>query len=126
MLRPLNSEEKAVLILLVTVIFYYHGFDEEEEATLQGLVQELDAQEQYKWAFEFIAEDYVSSYERAREWMKGEASSFDDDGKLQILERTWRANQKKGYVTEIETAALVKIARDWNVAPGFAQVVLRN
>jgi len=123
MVRQLSSEEKSVLVLLLLVIFYYHGLDEEEEDRLKRLGQDIGAEVELQWAYGFVAKDYVTSFERARDWMKGAAASFEDDAKLYILQSTWDANLEKGYVTEIETTALIRIAQDWNVRQGFARLV---
>jgi hypothetical protein len=31
------------------------------------------------------------------------------------MEETWRANLSKGFITEMEARAMVKLARDWGI-----------
>jgi hypothetical protein len=36
----------------------------------------------------------------------------------------WQANNLKGYVTEMEATAMLKLAKDWNVQKELVQLVL--
>jgi uncharacterized tellurite resistance protein B-like protein len=109
------NEEKMVLMLLKAIIFHYHGLDEDEEKLLLRSAGEMQAQNELKWAFDFIAEDYVSAFDRAREFMKKSMDSIDKYKRLQFINLTWKANSEKGYITEMEATAMLKIAKDWAV-----------
>jgi hypothetical protein len=37
----------------------------------------------------------------------------------------WEANNEKGYVTEMEATAMLKLARDWNVKDELIGLVLK-
>ena len=37
----------------------------------------------------------------------------------------WESNNIKGYVTEMEVTAMVKLARDWKVEPELVTLVLK-
>ena len=109
------SEEKKSLMLLKAIIFHYHGLDEEEEKILYRSAGELDAHLELKWAFDFIAEDYISAFDRARAYMNGSMQSIEKNKRLHFINLTWKANSEKGYITEMEATAMLKIAKDWEV-----------
>lgn len=109
------NEEKKSLMLLKAIIFHYHGLDEDEEKSLYRSAGELNAHEELKWAFDFIAEDYVSAFERARAYMSDNMKSIEKYKRLQFINLTWEANREKGYITEMEATAMLKIAKDWEV-----------
>ena len=48
------DKEKMVLMLLKAIIFHYHGLDEAEEKLLYRAAGEIDAEQELKWAFDFI------------------------------------------------------------------------
>ena len=109
------DEEKKSLMLLKAIIFHYHGLDEEEEQILYRSAGELNAHEELKWAFDFIAEDYISAFERARTYMNEAMKSIEKYKRLQFINLTWKANSEKGYITEMGATAMLKIAKDWEV-----------
>jgi hypothetical protein len=37
----------------------------------------------------------------------------------------WQSNNLKGYVTEMEATAMLKLARDWNVEKELIELVLK-
>jgi hypothetical protein len=108
-------EEKKSLMLLKAIIFHYHGLDEAEEEILYRSAGELDAHNELKWAFDFIAEDYISAFDRARTYMNQAMKSIEKYKRLQFINLTWKANSEKGYITEMEATAMLKIAKDWEV-----------
>ncbi len=108
-------EEKKSLMLLKAIIFHYHGLDEDEEKILYRSAGELDAHEELKWAFDFIAQDYISAFDRARAYMVDAMKSIEKYKRLQFINLTWKANSEKGYITEMEATAMLKIAKDWEV-----------
>lgn len=109
------SEEKKSLMLLKSIIFHYHGLDEDEEKILHRSAEELNARQELQWAFNFIAQDYISAFDRARDYMINAMSSLNKSKRLQFMDLTWRANSEKGYITEMEAIAMLKIAKDWEV-----------
>jgi len=108
-------DEKRSLMLLKAIIFHYHGLDEEEELILDRTAKEMDAHDELQWAYDFIATDYISAFERAREYMSEMSGAIEKPKRLQFINRTWKANFEKGYITEMEATAMLKIARDWEV-----------
>jgi uncharacterized tellurite resistance protein B-like protein len=121
-MRP--SEEKKVYMLLKSVIFHYHGLDEAERIDLEKTAEELDAAEEYKWALEFIARDYITAFERAREFLNEIIADYPKDKRIELINMVWQANNLKGYVTEMEATAMLKLAKDWNVQQELIALVL--
>ncbi len=102
-------------MLLKAIIFHYHGLDEEEEKILYRAAGDLDAHAELKWAFDFIARDYISAFDRARNYLVEVRDRLDRSKRLQFINLTWKANSEKGYITEMEATAMLKIAKDWEV-----------
>jgi len=120
-----SPEEKRVYMLLKSVIFHYHGLDEEEKNDLDKTAAELDAHEEYQWAQEFIAKDYLTSFERARDFLNDIIADYPKDKRVELINMVWQANNLKGYVTEMEATAMLKLAKDWNVQKELIELVLR-
>jgi hypothetical protein len=120
-----TQEEKRVYMLLKSVIFHYHGLDEEERNDLEKTAQELEAHEEYKWALDFIAEDYITAFERARDYLNEIISDYPKDKRIELVNMVWLANNLKGYVTEMEATAMLKLAKDWNVQKELVELVLK-
>lgn len=111
----MDKEEKKAFILLKSLIFHYHGLDEDEEVILNATAEELGAQKELEWANAFIAEDFLSAFERSREYLNNVIGSLDVPRKLTYLFAVWEDNNKKGYLTEMETTAMLNLAKDWGI-----------
>lgn len=120
-----SSEEKKVYMLLKAVIFHYHGLDEQEKKDLVRTAEELDAPEEYKWALAFVAEDYITAFERARNYLNDTIGDYPKDKRIELINMVWQANNLKGYVTEMEATAMLKLAKDWNVQHELIDLVLK-
>lgn len=120
-----STEEKKVYMLLKSVIFYYHGLDEEERLDLEQTATDLDAHEEYKWALEFISKDYITSFERARDYLNDIIADYPKEKRIELINMVWQANNLKGYVTEMEATAMLKLAKDWNVQKELIELVLK-
>jgi hypothetical protein len=125
MTQTITSEEKKVHMLLKAVIFHYHGLDEAEMRNLEQTCVELDAREEYKWALNYIAEDYVTAFERARAYLNNIIGDYSKDKRIELITMVWQANNLKGYVTEMEATAMLKLAKDWNVQKELIELVLK-
>lgn len=123
MSEGITSEAKKAYMLLNSIIFHYHGLDEEEEHILKRIANETNANEELKWAFDFISQDYLTSYERARIFLKDAMLKLDKSKRLDFINNTWKANFEKGYITEMEATAMLKLARDWDVDEDLIQIV---
>ncbi len=97
------------------MIFHYHGLDEDEVQILERTAKELGAIEELKWANDFIAEDYSTAFDRARAYLNEHLEHLEKSEKLSYLDQVWQANYQKGYITEMEATAMLKLAKDWDV-----------
>jgi hypothetical protein len=120
-----SSEEKKVYMLLKSVIFHYHGLDDIEKDDLDKTSAELDAAPEYKWALDYISEDYVTAFDRAREYLNNIIGDYAKEKRIELINMVWKANNLKGYVTEMEATAMLKLAKDWNVQKEFIELVLK-
>ena len=120
-----SSEEKKVYMLLKSVIFHYHGLDEEEKKDLDKTSDELDAKSEYTWALQFISEDYITAFDRAREYLNNIIGDYPKDKRIELINMVWQANNLKGYVTEMGATAMLKLAKDWNVQKELIDLVLK-
>ncbi len=119
----MTSDEKKAILLLKSVIFHYHGLDNEEKEILDRTAQEFDALEELQWANEFIATDYYTAFERARDYLNSIIGNLDKEKRLEYLAMVWDANNAKGFVTEMEATAMLKLAKDWHVQKELMVVV---
>jgi len=120
-----SVEEKRVYILLKAVIFHYHGFDELEKKDLIKTAEELEAPDEYKWALDFVAQDYITAFDRARNYLNDIIGDYAKDKRIELINMVWQANNLKGYVTEMEATAMLKLAKDWNVQRELIDLVLK-
>lgn len=120
-----SIEEKKVYMLLKSVIFYYHGLDEEEKKDLDRTANELDAHVEYQWALDFISDDYITAFDRARDYLNDIIQDYTKEKRIDLVNMVWRANNLKGYVTEMEATAMMKLAKDWNVQKELIELVLK-
>lgn len=102
-------------MLLKTLIFHYHGLDEDEERILSQTAEELDADNELTWAKAFIAQDYISAFERSREFLNKVIGKLEKQKRIDYLIIVWEDNNKKGYLTEMEATAMLNLAKDWDV-----------
>lgn len=119
-----SAEEKKVYMLLKSVIFHYHGLDDVEKRDLDKTSDDLDAHEEYKWALDFIAEDYITAFDRARTYLNSIIGDYPKARRIDLINMVWQANNLKGYVTEMEATAMLKLAKDWNVQKELIDLVL--
>ncbi len=119
----LSSHYKKVLLLLKSVIFNYHGLDEHEQKILKETAEKMNATEELQWVNEFILQDDLSAFDRARGFFNTVIAEFTKEQRLEIIRQIWEANRSKGYVSEIEAASLLKIAKDWGVQSDFITYV---
>jgi len=120
-----SSDEKKVYMLLKSVIFHYHGLDETEKRDLDKTADELDAHDEYKWALDFISQDYVTAFDRARDYLNNIIGDYAKEKRVELINMVWKANNLKGYVTEMEATAMLKLSKDWNVQRELIELVLK-
>lgn len=116
------TNKKAVL-LLKSLIFHFHGLDEEERSILDKTAARLQATDELNWAISFISEDYLSAFERSREFLGKVFSKMPAEERLKYLIESWEENHKKGYVTEMENTAMLTLSQDWHIEKQFLAAV---
>jgi hypothetical protein len=122
----MNSSHKKALLLLKAIIFLYHDFTEEELRLLKETASSIKAEDELEWAMGFIQEDIYTAYERTRDFLKKELHEEEDDKKIDYLFDVWLATNQKGYITEMEALAMIKLARDWGVETEFIKKVRKK
>jgi hypothetical protein len=120
----LSVEDKKVYMLLKSVIFHYHGLDDLEKLDLDKTADQLNAHDEYLWAMNFVAMDYVTAFDRARYFLNEIIGDYQKEKRIELINMVWQANNLKGYVTEMEATAMLKLAKDWNVQKELVQLVL--
>lgn len=121
----MTVKQKQVYMLLKTVIFNYHGLDDDERKNLDTTAAKLEAEEELKWALDFIAEDFVTAFERARTYLNDIIGDYPKKERIELINMVWESNNLKGYVTEMEATAMLKLAKDWNVEKELIELVLK-
>ena len=114
-MNTMSSEEKKAFLLLNSVIFHYHGLDEDEQKILDNTARDLEAEAELEWANSFISEDYYTAFDRARIYLNDVFKGSDKKKLLSYLDMVWKANNQKGYITEMEATAMLKLAKDWEI-----------
>jgi hypothetical protein len=121
----MSPEEKRVYLLLKAVIFHYHGLDDLEKRDLDRTAEDLQAPDEYQWALDFIAKDYITAFDRARDYLNDIIADYTKEKRVELINMVWQANNLKGYVTEMEATAMLKLAKDWNVQKELVDLVLK-
>ncbi len=123
MVTSMSTEQKKAFLLLNFVIFCYHGLDQDEIEILQKTASKLDATEELKWVEEFVNTDPVNSFERSREYFATTIATYDTSVKLDYLNTVWEATNLKGYISEMEAMAMLKLAKDWGVQKELLSII---
>jgi hypothetical protein len=121
----MTEEEKKVSMLLKAVIYHYHGLDEAEKQDLEDSSQKLNASEELKWALDFVTKDYITAFDRARAYLNDIIGDYSKEKRVDLINMVWQSNNLKGYVTEMEATAMLKLAKDWNVEKELIELVLK-
>jgi hypothetical protein len=98
--------------------------DELEKTDLDTTSHQLDAEEEYKWALEFVSADYITAFDRAREYLNEIIGDYTKEKRVELVNMVWESNNLKGYVTELEATAMLKLAKDWKVEIEFTKLIL--
>ncbi len=48
---------------------------------------------------------------------------LEKEKRLSHLTMVWEANNKKGYISEMEATAMLKLAKDWEVESDFIKMI---
>ena len=121
----MTVNEKRIQMLLKAVIYHYHGLDELERKDLEETAEKIQAEEELKWALGFVAEDYITAFDRARTYLNDIIGDLTKEKRVELINMAWKSNNVKGYVTEMEATAMLKLAKDWNVEKELIDLVLK-
>jgi len=111
----MTNEEKKAFMLLKSVILHYHGLDDDERHILDETAKQYLAHDELTWANEFIAVDYLSAFERSREYLNKVIGNLAREKRITYLSNVWHDNNRKGYITEMEATAMLNLAKDWDI-----------
>lgn len=115
MVLTMTSEQKKAFLLLKLIIFSYHGLDDEEKKLLRDTSEKLDGLDELKWVEEFFNTNPLDSFDRARDFFNRTIATYDSETKLTYLNAVWESTNLKGYISEMEAMAILKLAKDWGV-----------
>lgn len=121
----MTEQEKRVYMLLKAVIFHYHGLDEPERVDLDNTADRLEARAELSWALAFIDKDYLNAFDRARVYLNEIIGDYTKEKRIELINMVWQSNNLKGYVTEMEATAMLKLAKDWKVEKELIEMVLK-
>ncbi|NQZ75365.1 MAG: hypothetical protein HRT61_04530 [Ekhidna sp.] len=119
----MDATTKKALLLLKSIIFHYHGLDEDEKEMLENAADQLNGKDEMQWANKFIAEDYLSAFERSRGFLSKIFNRMAEADRIKYLVDVWEDTHQKGYVTEMETTALLTLSKDWKIEKQFLEEV---
>ncbi len=122
----MDSSRKRATLLLKAIIFLYHELTEEESKLLREAAESIGAENELEWALSFINEDVYTAYERTRDFLKKALEGETKENKIEYLYDVWLATNQKGYITEMEALAMIKLARDWEVESDFIKRVRKK
>ena len=122
-MAKMDKELKKGVMLLKSLILHYHGLDDDEREVLEEAASKLDAAEELEWANHFISEDYLSAFERSKDFFSKGIALLSNEEKLKHLKDVWDDNYRKGYVTEMETTAILNLAKFWGIEKEFMTVI---
>jgi len=126
----MTPEEKEALLLLEYAIFRYHGFDDNERERLENDAAAMHAQAQLEKVYAFVDDilqktnqSEVAVFEATLRRIKEVFAQLPEERRLEYVIQVWNANKAKGYVTEIEAIAMLRVAKELNVQRGFVEYV---
>ena len=76
-------------------------------------------------ALDYVARDYITAFDRARAYLNDIIGDYTKEKRVELINMVWQSNNLKGYVTEMEATAMLKLAKDWNVEKELVELVLK-
>lgn len=120
------SEEKKLLLLLHLIIFNYHGLDDGEKELLADLAKEHDGVAELDWAYNMLGNDYFTVHDKIQGWFKESIATVGNEKRLWYLSSVWHASVKKGFISEMEATAMLKIAQEWGVQKDLLSIIRKK
>ena len=119
----MEPDQKKALLLLKYVIFNFHGLDIEEKKILQKDAEDIDGKQDLEWVEEFVGKDESTAFERSREFFRKTIATYDVSSKVSYLNIVWESTRTKGYISEMEATAILKLAKDWSVQKELLKLI---
>ncbi len=119
----MTAEQKKAFLLLKYIILNYHGLDEEEKKILEKSASDIDGVSELSWVEEFVTSDPGTSFERCREFFRNTIGTYDVETRTSYLNIVWEATKSKGYISEMEATAILKLAKDWSVQKELLKLI---
>jgi hypothetical protein len=101
--------------LLKLVVFYYPRPDEEEMDQLRDKASAWKADEDRRWAIDFVDQEPATAFQRTGEFISGLFTGKSQLEREAFLEDIWSVDIARGYVTEMQAMALLKMAQAWGL-----------
>src|SRR3954467_13769097 len=121
----MTPEQKKAFLLLKSVILHHQGQGESEITVLKEAALAMDATAELNWVQQFIQQDGFTAFERAREYLNKLALNWDNQTKLHQLNQVWESIKSKGFISEMEATAILKLAKDWHIQKELMALVRR-
>ncbi|WP_053406597.1 hypothetical protein [Persicobacter sp. CCB-QB2] len=116
------KDEKRAFFLLMCLMLHYHGLDEHEQNIINHEAsQHAEGENLKEWALEFIKSDYLNIFERAKKELNH--IPLQPSTRLNHLLKVWDLLHIKGYITEMEATAMIRIAAEWELQEKLIQQV---
>ena len=114
------KDEKRAFFLLMCVMLHYHGLDEAEQKIInQEAAQHAEGENLKQWAIDFIQRDNLNIFERAKKELNH--IPLQQEIRLRHLLKVWSLLNSKGYITEMEATAMIRIAAEWKLQEKLIQ-----
>ena len=118
-----NSNQKKSFFIIICSIFYYNDMEDREKVILRNFSRDLEGVEELAFACDFVKEDILSAFERAKKEVEILLNEESTSVKLQILSMVWNTTKDKGYMTTIEAKLLLELAHSWQVESELISLV---
>lgn len=113
---PMDQARRRVYFLLKLMVFFYPRPDEEEMDQLREKAALWKADDDRRWAIEFIDHEPATAFARTTEFVGEQFKGLSKAEREQFLDDIWHADlAPRGYVTEMQAMALLKMAQGWGL-----------
>lgn len=112
--------------LLKLVIFFYPTPDLDETDYLMAKASAWQAEEDRRWATNFVEENPATAFERTRAWFSDQFATLSTEQREVYLTTIWRGDNPPPYVTEMQGLALMRLAQEWGILPYLKQLLGRE
>lgn len=122
----MTTDQKKVFLLLKSVILHHQGLEEGEKKMLADVASTMNAFEELVWVQEFILKDQPTAFERARQYLNTLVITWEKDTRIDLMGQVWESTNQKGFISEIEATAILKLAKDWQIQPELVTLIRKK